>query len=164
MVFYRTMRVGAAAFVMAIAGCATVDPARIGLTVDTAQSKCDTDAHTVDVQVTVRNDSHAKLKLSIDSTDHQPPYELNWLSFRILNEDRARDWDHATGHGPMVTDMLSIGPGDTAELTIPFYALEPDDYAKIYVIQLEDRRDHQFTTAPFKLCDVSQHGGRRLSR
>jgi hypothetical protein len=133
------MRVGAAAFVMAIAGCATVDPARIGLTVDTAQSKCDTDAHTVDVQVTVRNDSHAKLKLSIDSTEHQPPYELNWLSFRILNEDRAR-------------------------LTIPFYALKPDDYAKIYVIQLEDRRDHQFTTAPFKLCDVSQHGGRRLSR
>jgi hypothetical protein len=153
-----------AAFVMAIAGCATVDPARIHLAVDTSGLKCHTEAHTGNVHLTVRNDSRAKLKLSIDSTNHQPPYELNWLAFHILKEDGVRDWDHATGHGPMAPDMLSVDPGDNTELTVPFYELKPDDYARTYVIQIEDRRDHQFTTAPFKLCDVSQHRGRPLSR
>ena len=150
------MRVGAAAFVMAIAGCATVDPARVNLALNTTDMQCNTTAHTADVYVTIRNDIRAKLKLSIDSGEHQPPYSLNWLSFQILNETGARDWDHATGHGNMVIDTLSTGPGDTTELAVPLYELKPEDYAKTYVIQFKDRRDHQFMTSSFKLCDVAQ--------
>jgi len=152
----RMMRVGGAAFVMAIGGCATLDPARVHLVINIAGKQCDTTSRTAEVHVTVRNDSRAKLKLSIDSGEHQPPYSLNWLSFKILNEDGVRDWDHATGHGNMMVDALSIGPGDTTELAIPFYELKPEDYAKTYVIQFQDRRDHQFMTSSFKLCDVSE--------
>lgn len=149
---------------MAIAGCATVDPAQVHLALNTADMECNTTAHTAVVEVTVRNDSHARLKLSIDSREHQPPYSLNWLSFQILNEGREKDWDQATGHGNMVIDTLSIGPGDTTELAVPFYELKPEDYAKTYVILFKDQRDHQFMTRPFKLCDVAQPDGRPLSR
>jgi hypothetical protein len=56
----------------------------------------------------------------------------------------------------MVIDTLSIGPGDTTALAVPLYELEPEDYTKTYQIQFKDRRDHQFVTSPFKLCDVAQ--------
>ncbi|APG03685.1 hypothetical protein BJI69_07040 [Luteibacter rhizovicinus DSM 16549] len=160
----RMMRVGAAASVVAIVGCGTIDPARVHLAVNTADGQCKTTSHTTEVHVTVRNDSRAELKLSIDSSEHQPPYSLNWLSFQILNEDGSRDWDRATGHGNMVIDALSIGPGDATELAIPFYELKPEDYAKTYVIQFQDRRDHKFMTDPFKLCDVSEPDRQLLPR
>lgn len=156
MAICRKMRGGAAAFVIAIGGCATVDPARVHLAMNVVDKQCNTTPRTAEAHVTVRNDSRAKLKLSIDSGEHQPPYSLNWLSFKILNEDGTQDWDHATGHGNIVVDALSIGPGDTTELAIPFHELKPEDYARTYVIQFQDRRGHQFMTSSFKLCDVSR--------
>jgi hypothetical protein len=143
------------AVAIVIAGCATVDPAQVRLVVEPVNQICGVSDREIPVRVTVRNDSQGKLKVWIDSQSHQPPYVLNRLSYRILDEDGATDWKHGPGgHGPMTPSTLSIGPGDTTEVIGSLYGLAPADYARSFRIQFEDPDGRKFVSGSFKSCAV----------
>jgi hypothetical protein len=136
-----------------ITGCATVDPARIKLVVEPVKQICGTSDREIPVRVTVRNDSRGKLKVWIDPELHQPPYALSWLSYKIVDEGGATDWEHGPGgHGPMPPSTLSIDPGDSTEVVGSLYSLVPADYTKRFKIQFEDSADHTFVSSSFKPC------------
>ncbi|MFM2287686.1 MAG: hypothetical protein RL684_829, partial [Pseudomonadota bacterium] len=78
---------------------------------------------------------------------------LSWLSYEILDDGGATDWEHGPGgHGPMPPSTLSIGPGDSSEMVGSLYSLVPADYAKSFKIKFKDLEDHTFVSSSFKAC------------
>lgn len=147
------MRVLLAAFAIFITGCATVDPARVRLVVEPVTQVCGASDREAPIRISVHNDSRAKLRIWIDPELRQPPYNLSWLSYQVLDDSGATDWEHGPGgHGPMPPDTLSIGPGDSVEVEGSLYSLAPADYAKTFKIQFNDLDDHTFVSSPFKAC------------
>lgn len=147
------MKVLFAAFAPIIAGCASVNPAQVNISVEPVTQICGVSDREAPIRMTVRNDSKGKLRIWIEPTLHQPPYEISWLSYKILDIGGATDWEHGPGgHGLMPPDTLSIGPGDSAEIVGSLYALIPADYPKSFIIQFEDLDGHKFVSSPFKAC------------
>jgi hypothetical protein len=147
------MKVLYAALALAIAGCATVDPAQIKIAVEPVTQICGASDREAPIRMTLHNDSKGKLRIWIDPTLHQPPYDISWLSYKILDGGGATDWEHGPGgHGPMPPDTLSIGPGDSAEIVGSLYGLVPADYPKSFMIQFKDLDDHTFVSSSFKAC------------
>jgi hypothetical protein len=147
------MKVLFAAFAILITGCATVDPARIKLVVEPVTQICGASDREAPIRLTVRNDSQGKLRIWINPKLRQPPYDLSWLSYQVLDGGGSTDWEHGPGgHGPMPPDTLSIGPGDSAEVVGSIYSLVPADYAKSFKIQFKDLADHTFVSSSFKAC------------
>ena len=136
-----------------LAGCATVDPARVKLDVAPVTLICGTSDREIPVRVSVRNDSQGKLEVWIDPALHQSPYALSWLSYQILGDGGNTDWKHGPGgHGPMPPSTLSIGPGDSAEVVGSLYGLTPADYAKHFKVKFSDLAGHTFVSSSFKAC------------
>jgi hypothetical protein len=149
------MKVLFAAFALIIAGCASVNPAQVKIAVQPVTQICGASDRESPIRMTVRNDSKGKLRIWIEETRHQPPYDISWLSYKILDNRGATDWEHGPGgHGPMPPDTLSIGPGDSAEIVGSFYDLMPADYPKSFMIQFTDLDDHTYVSSPFKACKI----------
>ena len=99
--------------------------------------------------MTVRNGSRGKLHVSIDPKSNQPPYDLSWLSYKVLS-DGAVDWRHGPGgHGPMPPSTLSIGPGESVEVVGSLYGLKPEDYARRFKIQFKDEAHNSLVSGAF---------------
>jgi len=140
---------------ISLAGCATVDPARVKLDVEPVTQICGTSDRAVPVRIRVRNDSQGTLKVWIDPTSQQPPYALSWLSYQILIDRGVTDWKHGPGgHGPMPPSTLSIGPGEVTEVVGSLYSLSPADYDKSFRAQFSDVAGHAFVSSSFKACVV----------
>jgi hypothetical protein len=147
------MKVLLAAVAIIVAGCATVDPARVKLVVEPVTQICGFSDREVPIRITVHNDSQGKLRIWIDPNLSQPPYDLSWLSYKVLDDGGRIDWGHGPGgHGPMPPDTLSIDPGDSAEVVGSVYSLVPADYTKSFKIQFDDLADHTFASNAFKAC------------
>ena len=124
---------------VSLAGCATVDPARVELDVEPITQICGTSDRAVPVRMHVRNDSQGTLKVWIDPGARQPPYALSWLSYQLLIDSGITDWRHGPGaHGPMPPSTLSIGPGEATEVVGSLYSVSPADYGKSFMIQFSD--------------------------
>jgi len=134
-----------------LAGCATVDPARVKLDVEPITQICGASDREVPIHIRVRNDSQGKLKIWVDPGSRQPPYALSWLSYQILIDSGTADWKHGPGgHGPMPPSTLSIGPGKATEVVGSLYSLSPADYGKSFRVQFRDAAGHVFVSSSFK--------------
>jgi hypothetical protein len=147
------MKLLTAVGVASMAGCATVDPARVQLVVEPTSQICGVSDRQVPIHIAVRNRSRAKLKIEVDSD--LPPYVINGFSYEVLDEGGATDWKHGAGsHPPVPLQTLSMGPGDSTELVAPLYELTNAYYGKRFEIRFSDEDNHVFVTSSFKACDV----------
>ena len=142
----------AAAAAIFISGCAAVDSTKITLVVEPATQICGASDREAPIRMTVRNASQGELRIWIAPNLRRPPYQLSWLGYQVLDDSGSVDWEHGPGgHGPLPY-TLSIGPGDSTEVTGSIYNLAPANYGKSFKIQLKDRDDHVFVSSPFKAC------------
>jgi hypothetical protein len=143
-----------------LSGCASwrsVNPALVAVTVDQPQAPCGELGAMIPVLLHIHNNSHGILKIWIDG--QSSPYELSWLSYKIIaaGPKHSISWEHGPGgHGPMPPNTLHIGPGDAALLVAPLYEVKRGDQSSRFRIEMSDTQDHVFTSEPFTPCVLSQ--------
>ena len=136
-------------------GCASsfrTDPTKIFLTVDPPSARCAESDGDIRVLLTVKNQGQSNLRIQVKN-DQGPPYTLSWLSYDVLKGNGRVSVDHGPGgHGPILPDVLSVGPGDSTTLLAPFYAVKPDSHQFDFRIKIEDEDDNTYVTDSFRPC------------
>jgi hypothetical protein len=106
----------------------------------------------------VLNDTSETLRFTLDN-DKGPPYHLAWIGYEISQTEPDRQGfgysSHNSGHGPMSFHELKVGPGDSVELKVNLWGVEPADYRQLFKLEIREGRKRKLFTAPFGLCSFA---------
>ena len=136
-------------------GCASsfrTNPTDIKLVVERPTIRCAEIDKTAYILLTVKNQGRSNLRIQVKNSKG-PPYTLSWLSYDVLKSNGRPSVDHGPGgHGPILPDVLSIGPRDSTTLLAPFYAALPDSHQSRFHIRIEDEDQNAYITDDFSPC------------
>jgi len=141
------------------AGCAAM-PDRAdapGTGLSAPRAVCDTSIGYIYLAARIRNDSVGDIEFNLVG-DRGPPFDPAYMGYRVHSSAPGEPFRlvHNAGRDSIWTRTVAIAPGNSADFSVPIFALRPADYLSQFRIELRDSKGRSYWTPVFELCSVSR--------
>jgi hypothetical protein len=142
-----------------LAGCASVTPTRpdqVSVSARHVSESCRPDDVTDVIAVHIKNEGATSIGFPIETTTAGAPYGLYPSAFALLSRPigtpRFDYWKLVLDDYDLPTRLAFIGPGESADFSIPMKSWSDEDKPSEFGVRVWDTAYHPYDSAPFRLC------------
>ena len=155
------MRLIFALFVTVLVGCVGVTPTRsdqIAVSAHHVSTTCRPDDLTDAVAIHIENGGAKLIGFPVEASISNTPLGLYPSTFAILGKPNGASafdyWHLTTEEFDPPTRLAFIGPGDSADFSIPIGPWSPDEKSIAFAVRVWDTEYHPYDSGPFWLCQA----------